>query len=148
MARVGFAIDSTATPQRIIAALTDFSARRPDTWPGLARDQYRVYEVGDTWADVREGSSSPIWARERYDWSVPGTVTWTATDSSFSRTGDSVSATIRPGAAGGSRVHVVWDRRGRNAKGKLLVAIMALLRALPFKRSFAAGLRRIEADGA
>lgn len=34
--------------------------------------KYKVYETGDTSADVREGTKGPgmtVWAREHYDWS-------------------------------------------------------------------------------
>jgi hypothetical protein len=37
--------------------------------------------VADTWADIREGYRGPIWWRERYDWSVPDTIKWTAVES-------------------------------------------------------------------
>jgi hypothetical protein len=71
MARLELEITSDLEPHRILGALTDFSERRPELWAGLKPDMYRVHAVGDTWADVREGSGGPIWARERYDWSNP-----------------------------------------------------------------------------
>jgi hypothetical protein len=74
MARIELNVESSASPEQVIDGLTDFSDRRPDLWPGLNPKMYRVYEVGDTWADVREGNSDAIWARERYDWSTPGMV--------------------------------------------------------------------------
>jgi hypothetical protein len=49
----------------------------PVTSPGLPADQYDVYEVGDMWAEIREGYRGPIGWRERYDWSVPGRIQWT-----------------------------------------------------------------------
>src|SRR5215210_6865526 len=101
MARLEFELSSPAQPASVIAALTDFTSRRPELWPGLARDQYAVYEVGDTWADVREGSGKSVWARERYDWSKPGEVSWTVQDSSFSTTGDFVRAVVSANDGGG-----------------------------------------------
>ena len=77
MPRIEIDIESSASPERIIAGLTNFTERRPELWPGLNPKKYRVYEVGDTWADVQEGNNDKIWARERYDWSTPGTVRWT-----------------------------------------------------------------------
>jgi len=55
MARIEFDIPSRASPETVRAALLDFSPRRPELWPGLPPDQYEVYEVGDTWAEIREG---------------------------------------------------------------------------------------------
>src|SRR4051794_18185027 len=54
MSRVEFDVESSAAPERVIAGLTDFTPRRPELWPGLNAAMYRVYEVGDTWAEVQE----------------------------------------------------------------------------------------------
>jgi hypothetical protein len=44
-----------------------------------------------TWTEVEEGSQLPgkaaVWSVERYDRSVPGTVTWTVKESNFSTPG-------------------------------------------------------------
>jgi hypothetical protein len=75
MARLNVDRESTLPPKRVIDALIDFSARRPETWPGLAPEFYEVYSVGETSAYVKEGSAMSglkIWAREHYDWSKPG----------------------------------------------------------------------------
>jgi hypothetical protein len=83
VARFDFDMRSEAGPDAVRAALLDFTDHRPELWPGLPRDQYEVYAVGDTWAEIREGYRGPIWNRERYDWSVPGRVEFTALDSGF-----------------------------------------------------------------
>jgi hypothetical protein len=118
-------LETKLEPERVIAALLDFTPRRPEIWSALDRDVYEVYEVGDTSAEIREGNSKRVWAREHYDWSVPGTVTWTVVESPFSTTGDSVSATVEPTATG-SLVHVVWRRRGKNVMTKAFVGVIAL----------------------
>jgi len=120
VARFEFIIRSQASPEVIRAALLDFSDRRPELWPGLPADQYEVYEVGDTWAEIREGYRGPIWWRERYDWSVPGRIQWTAVDSGFGTPGSYVVWEIEPAEGGGSRLHITWDRRGKTVFGKLL----------------------------
>jgi hypothetical protein len=136
MPRVEIDVESSASPERVIAGLTDFTERRPDLWPGLNPKKYRVYEVGGTWADVQEGNNDMIWARERYDWSTPGTVRWTVQDSSFSTTGDFVEVVVRARPGGGCRIHVTWSRHGKTLVAKAMLALIAL-----------AGLRRIEAAG-
>lgn len=145
MARIELQVESRASPQQVIAALTDFTDRRPDMWPGLNPKMYRVYEVGDTWAEVQEGNSESIWARERYDWSVPGTVRWTVRESSFSSPGDFVEAVVSPRRDGGSVIAVTWSRRGKTWPAKLMVGLISLVGGMPVKRSIEAGLRRIEA---
>jgi polyketide cyclase/dehydrase/lipid transport protein len=148
MARFQFVLATAAAPEAVRAALLDFSERRPELWPGLPRDQYEVYEVGDTWAEVREGYRGPIWWRERYDWSMPGRIEWVAVDSGFGAPGSRVVVEIEPAAGGGSTVHVTWDRRGRTPFGKLFIGLMALTRGFFIRRSLEAGLARIAATRA
>jgi hypothetical protein len=145
MPRIEFDLNSELPAERIRAALTDFTDRRPDLWPGLNRTEYRVYEVGETSAEIREGSGGSVWARERYDWSKPDRVTWTVVESGFSAPGSFVSAIITPRQGGGSHIHVIWNRRGVNTVGRLIIGLIALTRGWPVKRSIAAGLRAIAA---
>jgi len=105
-------------PEEVAAALTDFSDRRPQLWPGLDPAQYEVHELGDTWAVVTEGSRRPyLWARERYDWAIPGRVSWRAEQSNFCRPGVAVVASLYPGSDGGSRVVVDWRRSPTSIAG-------------------------------
>jgi hypothetical protein len=143
VARFEFEIRSPASPEAIRAALLDFSERRPELWPGLPADQFEVYEVGDTWAEIREGYRGPIWWRERYDWSVPGRIQWTAVDSGFGTVGSYVVWEIEPADDGGSTSHIIWDRQGKTGFGKLFVGLMVLTRGFAIRRSFKMGLARI-----
>ena len=147
MPRIEVDVESSASPERVIAGLTNFTERRPELWPGLNPKKYRVYEVGDTWADVQEGNNDMIWARERYDWSTPGTVRWTVHESPFSMTGDFVEVVVSAKPDGGSAIHVIWSRHGKTVAARGMLALIALSRGLPVKKSVMAGLRRIEAAG-
>jgi hypothetical protein len=147
MARIELDIDTDVAPEPILAALTDFSERRPDIWPGLNRAEYRVIAVGDTWADVREGNGGPVWAQEHYDWSKPGQVTWTMQDSGFAKPGSFVTAIVSPGSGGGSHIHIIWDRRGRNLFGRLIIALNVALRGAPVRGSIEAGLKVLRKQG-
>ena len=137
---------SRASPDAVRAALLDFSDRRPEHWPGLPADQYERYEVGDSWAEVREGYRGPIWWRERYDWSQPDTIRWTAIESGLGTPGSSVTWEISAGDEGGSKHHVVWDRHGRTAFGRLFMGLMALTRGYFIRRSLQMGLDAIAAE--
>ena len=146
MAHVELDIDTPLSPERVIGGLTDFSERRPEIWPGLHPSLYEVHSVGDTWAEVKEGSQAPgmtVWAIEHYDWSVPGTVTWTVKESNFSAPGSSVSAQVRPGPGGGSRIHVTWNRTGVGLKGRMLVGMIKLSGGRPVAASIKAGLDKM-----
>ena len=148
MVRVTFDLRTGASPEAVRAALLDFSERRPDLWPGLPRDQYEVYEVGDTWAEVREGYRGIIWNRERYDWSQPDAVIWTAVASGFARPGKRVILHIDPREGGGARVHGSWEAVGTGVLGRVFVGLMGLTRGYFIARSFRMGLDRLEALGA
>ena len=79
MTELRFTIEAPVAPEIVLGALLDFTDRRPDLWPELDPEVYRVERVEGTTALVREGQRTPrLWALEEYDWSVPGTVTWTA----------------------------------------------------------------------
>jgi hypothetical protein len=143
MARFEFDIRSEASPEAVRAALLDFSEHRTELWPGLPAAQYEVYEVGDTWAEIREGYRGPIWWRERYDWSVPDRIRWTAVESGFGTTGSYVVWEIEPDGGGGSRSHITWDRQGKTVFGKLFVGLLVLMRGVPIRQSFEMGLARI-----
>jgi hypothetical protein len=131
MAKFVVGVDTVATPEQVLAAMTDFTDRRPEIWPGLAKEFYEVYEVGETSATVREGSTKPtqVWARERYDWSKPGVVRWEVLESNFSNPGSYVEARIALGANGGSHVDIEWNRTGATMSGRFIVAFMRLFGA-------------------
>ena len=118
----------------MISALTDFSERRPEIWPGLHPSLYDVRSVGDTWAEVKEGSRAPgmtVW------------VTWTVKESNFCASGSSVSAQVRPGPGGGSRIHVTWNRTGVGFKGRMMVGMIKLSGGKPVAASIKAGLDKM-----
>jgi len=144
--RFEFVLSTTAPVEEVRSALLDFTERRPELWPGLPEDQYKVYEVGDTWAEVREGYRGPIWWRERYDWSVPGTIRWEAVDSGFGAAGSSVVWKMEQGH-GGSMHRITWDRRGKTLFGRLFMGLMALTRGYFIRHSIEMGLAAIAAKG-
>jgi Polyketide cyclase / dehydrase and lipid transport len=146
MARVEFTIVTPLPPERVISALTDFSDRRPEVWPGIHPGLYEVRSVGEVSAEVKEGSRAPgmtVWAIERYDWSVPGTVSWTIRESNLFDPGGSVSAQIDPRPSGGSRMHVTWNRTGVGLRGRMLVGMIKLSGGKPAAASIKAGLDKM-----
>jgi hypothetical protein len=53
-------------------------------WLAVRTEHLTIHEISGTTADVTEGTPAGIgisWERCRYDWSEPGQVTATATDS-------------------------------------------------------------------
>jgi hypothetical protein len=145
MTELRFSFDVPASVEAVIEALTDFSPRRPEIWPDLDPSVYRVLELHETSALVREGQRLPkLWALEEYDWSEPATVRWTARESNFCAPGSFMSVRVEP-SGGGSRLDVTWDRTGTILKGKAIVALVRMSRGRPLAKSYAAALSRLGA---
>jgi Polyketide cyclase / dehydrase and lipid transport len=138
MARVRYAADGALPAQTFLAALTDFSDRRPAIWPGLSARLFRVHELGERWAEATEGTDvlGGIWARERYDWSTPGVVTIRCIQSPFFRSGTTTTWRVSP-TASGCHVEVDLHRVARSPRGALVGVLVQLMG----KRRFAAELR-------
>lgn len=150
MPKVEVVVDSPVPPEKIREALLNFSPRRPEIWPGIYAPLYEVYEVGDTYADIREGSKAPggtVWAKEHYDWSDPDAVTWTVRESNFCAPGSYVSARINPNGSGGSRIHITWNRTPTSVAGRIAAFLIVATRGAPVASSLRMGLKRLEAEG-
>lgn len=127
--QIQVSFDTKASPEQVVAALTDFSERRLAIWEGtLDPDKYEVYEVGDTSARVREGSKRPkVWAVEQYDWAEPGRVAWIAEESNFCKPGSGIEVDIAEGTHGGSHLDVTWHREPSNLKGWMIIGPMKVV---------------------
>src|SRR6266508_553412 len=119
MAKLSYGVDSKLGPDPILRATVDFSERRPEIWPNISRQFYRVHELGDCWADVTEGSKGGTWARERYEWPNPGTVRATVQDSNIFQPGGTWELRALPKEDGGTRIDVLYHRQARGLKGQL-----------------------------
>ena len=147
MPKVELDSETSASPEAVRAALLDFSERRPEIWPGIEPSLYEVYTVGDTFADVREGSRMPggnIWAKEHYDWSATDEITWTVQESNFCAPGSYVSAAIAAAGQGGSRIHVIWNRTPTSMAGRLATVLIQLTRGRPVAASMRRALAKLE----
>ena len=145
-----FDLETSLSPEQVQAALLDFSDKRPELWPGIEPSLYKVHSVGETTADIQEGTKMPgltVWARERYDWSEPGTIRWTVQESNFSSVGSYVEAKLTPREGGGTTVHVTWNRTGSTLLGKIIIRMIALARGKPVAASMEQAFRKLEADG-
>jgi hypothetical protein len=119
MATIHFTETTTATPEQVVAALTDFGPGRQQLFGNSSDDALRVHARGDDYADVTEGAGG-VWERLHYDWSDPRRVVMTTTDSNLwgGESGHVYSLTPRPD--GTTVIDVVVVREGRNVKGRLV----------------------------
>jgi hypothetical protein len=119
-----FELDTKASPEQVLEAMTDFTARRTRIWNTLDPRVYELRELGETWAVAREGSPrSPYWVLVRYDWSDPRVVRWTELETNHGDPGDGFMR-IDPNGLGGSRLHVEWSTRPVRPRDKVAMFLL------------------------
>jgi hypothetical protein len=106
--------ETTRVPaDRVLAAASDFSSRRARVFPAVSVRHTTVHALDATAADVTEGTRvGPLvlWERCDYDWSHPGRVTATVTDSNvYGVPGSRWEITARPVDAG-TQIEMTWTR--------------------------------------
>ncbi len=141
--------ETSLRPEQVVAALTDFTERRPKMWTGISPQHYEVYAVTETTADVREGTKQGplnVWARENYDWSEPNTVVWTVKESNFCTAGSYVKAELRPREGGGTIIKSTWDRTPTSLAGRFVFTVMKLTRGGAIEKSMRKGLASYERE--
>jgi hypothetical protein len=123
MSTLHFTETVRATPDQILAALTDFGPGRQELFANSSDADLRVHGRGEDWADVTEGAGG-VWERLRYDWSDRRRVVMTTTDSNLwgGRSGHVYTMTPRPD--GTTELDVVVVRQGKNVKGRLVGALL------------------------
>jgi hypothetical protein len=125
--RYEFDFVTTATPDQVIELMTDFSPNRPHRWPASSVKAFEVYHLSETAADIREGQDFPkLWATWHYDWSTPGSVTLTVTDSDALEPGGYMTLTASP-RDGGSAVHGEWEQASKSLRGLTAVTMMRFI---------------------
>ncbi|MFL5681794.1 MAG: hypothetical protein ACJ77O_01460 [Chloroflexota bacterium] len=141
MAKIHYEADGPVSAERFVAALTDFGPGRALLWPGLDTKFYELHELGDTWADVTEGTDilGGVWARERYDWSERGVVRLTLQDAPDFRSGTVSTYRVTARPDGGCHVTVDFHRVAKSLRGR----VVGVLVTLAGSRRFASELRSV-----
>ena len=136
-------LESLLPPDRVLAAAYDFSATRPDIWKNVKPDMYTVHSLGETTADVTEGGrAGPLvaWERCDYDWSTPGRVKATVTDSNVYTSGESSWEMSAIPIENGSRVTMTWVR---GFKGNPTARFLSVLYRVGGKRIFTPDAKKV-----
>lgn len=135
---------TTATPEQVLAGLTDFGPGREEIFGRSADSYLKVHQQGPHEADVTEGSSG-IWERLHYDWTDPHRVVMTTTDSNLWGGASSHTYTLTRQPTGLTDVDAVVVRDGKNLKGKLLASVLGLVGTQVLGKSFTKSIDAIEA---
>ncbi|MFB7599782.1 hypothetical protein [Streptomyces sp. NPDC056160] len=140
MAVIRFHLISTLSPADVVKVLTDFGPSRAENWPTIDAEHFTVHRLGDTWAEVTEGTAA-AWERARYEWDAEaGRVDITTLDSKLFGAGGGWVFTTTP-QADGTRVDVELTRQPASVKGKVLAALLPLAAPSSLRKSFAGPLK-------
>ena len=144
MATIHLKETTTATPEQLVAALTDFGPGRSKLFGRSADDYLKVHDEGPGHADVTEGSGG-IWERLDYDWSDPNRVVMKTTDSNAwgGDSGHTYTFTRQPD--GTTEVDVVVVRDGKNLKGRALGVVLAIFGKRVLGKELGKTVRAVEA---
>jgi Polyketide cyclase / dehydrase and lipid transport len=155
MPTVHVTTNSRLSPDRVLAAGYDFSARRAEIFPAVSTKYLEVHELDEASADVTEGTSAGIgvnWERCHYDWSEPGSVTATVIDSNVYAPRSSRWELRATPAEGGTTVEMIWEREFKpGARGQLFGTLFRLVARPIFTRDakrILRNLERLESNGA
>ena len=110
---------TTATPEQLIAGLTDFGPGRSQLFGRSADEYLKVHDLGRDHADVTEGSGG-IWERLHYDWSDPTRIVMKTTDSNTWGGNSGHIYTLRRQPDGTTTVDAEVVRDGKNLKGRAI----------------------------
>ena len=135
---------TTLTPEQYVAGLTDFGPGRSKLFGNSADEYLKVHSKGSHDADVTEGSGG-VWERLHYDWSDPGHVVLTTTDSNVWSGSSGYTYTFKRLADGGTDVDVVIVRDGKNAKRRFLGLVLGTVGKGVLGKAFGNSIKAIEA---
>ena len=122
MRTITIPLESSLPPKRVLATAVDFTDRRSEIFPAVEPAHYELHSLNGDRADASEGTGTGIgvsWERCDYDWSEPGQVTATVTDSNVYTPGSAWIITATP-TAGGSHVEMSWVRGFKKSPRGLL----------------------------
>ncbi|WMT72264.1 hypothetical protein [Bradyrhizobium sp. Ash2021] len=131
------------TPEQFVAGLTDFGPGRSKLFSNSADGYLKVHHRSHSQADVTEGSGG-VWERLHYDWSDPGHVVLTTTDSNLwgGASGHAYTFTRRPD--GTTDIDVVVVREGKNLRGWILGFVLGTIGKGVLEKAFENSVKAIQ----
>jgi hypothetical protein len=144
MTTLHFTKTTTATPEQLLAALTDFGPGRSELFQNSSDDYLKIHNRGVDYADVTEGSSG-TWERLHYDWSDPNRVVMTTTDSNAWGGNSGHTYTFTPLPNGQTGVDATVVRDGKNLKGRFFAIVFRLFGQKVLGEAFQKTIGAIEA---
>jgi hypothetical protein len=135
--------NTTATPEQILAALTDFGPGREKIFGNSADGYLKVHSQTSGHADVTEGSGG-VWERLDYDWTDPRRIVMTTTDSNAWGGASGHVYTLTPNPDGTTDLDALVVRDGKNFKGHFLSFVFKTVGKGVLPKAFANTVKAIE----
>jgi hypothetical protein len=142
--QIHFHRTTSLSPVQYIAGLTDFGPGRSKIFGNSADEYLKVHHLGRTDADVTEGSGG-IWERLHYDWSDPGHVVLTTTDSNLWGGASGHVYNFTRNHDGTTNIDVEVIREGKNIKGRLLGLVLRTVGRGVLEKAFENSVKAVEA---
>jgi len=143
MATIHLKQTTTATPEQLVAAVTDFGPDRSKIFGRSADGYLKVHDRGPTYADVTEGSGG-VWERLHYDWSDPNRIVMKTTDSNTWGGASGHTYTFTRRSDGTTDVDAVVVRDGKNLKGRMLGLVLGTVGKGVLEKAFKNTVKAIE----
>jgi hypothetical protein len=144
MATLHLHTTTSATPEQLVAGLTDFGPGRDKLFANSADGYLQVHDRGPQWADVTEGSGG-VWERLHYDWSDPNRVVMTTTDSNVWGRNSGHTYTFTRRTDGTTDIDAIVVREGKNVKGRLLGGLIGTVGKGKLAKALGDSAKAIEA---
>jgi len=141
---IRFRRTTALTPEQFISGLTDFGPGRSKLFANSADQSLKVHHLGQTQADVTEGSKG-IWERLYYDWTNPNHVVLTTVDSNVWGGMSGHTYTFARLPDGATNIDVAVVREGKNFRGRVLAFVLRTIGKRVVEKSFDKSLKAMEA---
>ena len=119
--------ETSAPPELVLDTLRDPSPeRRGEIWSNITPKHFTLHHSGPDFLDVTEGTFlvGLFWERSRYEWTEPGRVVSTVSESNVFQPGSRSELRATPREGGGSRVEFVLQREFQpGVKGRIAATV-------------------------
>ena len=119
--------ETSAPPELVLDTLRDPSPeRRGEIWSNITPKHFTLHDSGPDFLDVTEGTFivGVFWERSRYEWTDPGRVVCTVSESNVFKPGSAIELRATPHEGGGSRVEFVVQREFQpGVKGRIAATV-------------------------
>jgi hypothetical protein len=133
----------SGAPHGDFAGLTDFGPGRSKLFPNSGDAYLKVHHREHAQADVTQGSGG-AWEHLHYDWTDPGRVVLTTTDSNLWGGASGHTYTFTRQSDGTTDIDVVVVREGKNPRGWLLGLVLGTIGKGVLEKAFENSVKAIE----